>query len=92
MIAAKVIGRMVSTRKHENLTGSKLLVVEVLNAQQSNNRIIAVDVVGAGISDYVLITTGSSARIACYNENCPVDAVIVGILDDENDFTTILES
>lgn len=92
MIAAKVIGRMISTRKHENLTGSKLMVVEVLNDKQPNNRIIAVDAVGAGISEYVLVTTGSSARIACYNENCPVDAVIVGILDDENDFSIISEA
>ena len=46
------------------------------------NRIVAIDDVGAGIGEIVLVATGSAARIGCAQENAPVDAAIVGIVDD----------
>ena len=78
-----VVGNVVSTRKHDDLVGNKLLLVRPLDSK-STDRIVAVDVVGAGIGDAVLVATGSSARYACHKKDAPVDAAIVGILDDCN--------
>lgn len=82
MIVGKVVGSVVSTRKNENLVGSKFMVVEPL-AELGNpaKKIVAVDNVGAGIGEIVLVTLGSSARVGCGIENAPVDATIVGIVD-----------
>ncbi|MCQ2436519.1 MAG: EutN/CcmL family microcompartment protein, partial [Clostridia bacterium] len=46
------------------------------------NKVIAIDNIGAGIGEVVLVATGSAARIGCNMENAPVDAAIVGIVDD----------
>ncbi|MFR1982886.1 MAG: EutN/CcmL family microcompartment protein [Christensenellaceae bacterium] len=51
------------------------------NGELTGRYIIAIDSVGAGIGETVLITTGSSARLALHNTNAPTDAVIVGIVD-----------
>jgi ethanolamine utilization protein EutN len=53
----------------------------IKNGKQTDEFIIAIDSVGAGIGETVLITTGSSARLALHNTSCPADAVIVGIVD-----------
>ena len=81
MIIGKVIGSIVSTRKNENLVGSKFMVVEPAH-KTGNGNIVAIDNVGAGIGEYVLVATGSAARIGCNMESSPVDAAIVGIVDD----------
>lgn len=81
MIIGKVIGSVVSTRKNENLVGSKFMIVEPACKTGCGN-IVAVDNVGAGIGEYVLVATGSAARIGCNMETSPVDAAIVGIVDD----------
>lgn len=83
MIIGKVVGTVIATRKNNNLTGSKFLIIE--NIEQISgglDRIVAVDNVGAGVGDIVLIATGSAARVGSGNENAPVDALIVGIVDD----------
>lgn len=82
MIVGKVVGSVVSTRKNENLIGSKFMVVEPI-AEMGNpcEKIVAVDNVGAGIGEIVLVATGSAARIGCGMESSPVDAAIVGIVD-----------
>ena len=80
MIIGKVVGSVVSTRKCENLTGSKFLIVEPVPSLKIDNRIVAVDRVGAGIGEYVLVTTGSAARVDA--PSAPIDAAIVGIIDD----------
>ncbi len=83
MLVGKVIGSIVSTRKNENLIGSKFMIVEPLSVMGgSANRIVAVDNVGAGIGEIVLVATGSAARIGCNMADSPVDAAIVGIVDD----------
>ena len=75
-------GNIVSTRKQESLVGSKFMEVQIMkNGQLTDEFIIAIDSVGAGIGETVLITTGSSARLALHNQNSPADAVIVGIVD-----------
>lgn len=89
MVIGKVVGSIVSTRKHDSLVGSKLMIVELLGKE--SNKIIAVDVVGAGIGEVVLITQGSSARKAMNNEEVSADAVIVGIVDEENQLDIFLE-
>ena len=64
------------------MIGSKFMEVELMkNGELTGDFIIAVDSVGAGIGETVLITTGSSARLALHNANAPCDAVIVGIVD-----------
>lgn len=77
-----VIGNVVSTRKQESLVGSKFMEVRMIeNGHETEDYVIAVDSVGAGIGETVLLTVGSSARLALANQNAPVDAVIVGIVD-----------
>ena len=84
MLIGKVVGSVVSTRKNENLIGSKLMVVKPL-AELGNptKKIVAVDNVGAGVGETVLVALGSAARIGCDMANCPIDAAIVGIVDNE---------
>ncbi len=82
MILAKVKGSIVSTVKNEKLVGYKLMIVETIeNGKPTGNEMIAVDGVGAGIGEEVLITVGSPARLALDRQEAPVDAVIVGIID-----------
>ena len=83
MLAGKVVGSVVSTRKCENLVGNKLMIIELAEHMKGTaGRLIAIDKIGAGIGEYVLVATGSAARIGCGMEHAPVDAAIVGIIDD----------
>lgn len=83
MIIAKIVGSAIATRKNEKLVGSKFLIVEPLaNMSKEKTRFVAIDTVGAGIGDLVLITQGSGARIGTHVEHSPIDAAIVGIIDD----------
>ena len=82
MLKGIVRDNIVSTRKQEALVGSKFLEVQLIeNNQLTEKFIIAVDSVGAGIGETVLVTTGSAARLALHNTSAPTDAVIVGIVD-----------
>ena len=82
MLRGIIRGNIVSTRKQESLVGSKFMEVEIMkNGELTGEYLIAIDSVGAGIGETVLITTGSSARHALHNTNAPADAVIVGIVD-----------
>ncbi len=83
MIIGKVTGSIVSTRKQENLVGNKFMIVEPLSIMNGScNQMVAIDNIGAGIGEYVLVATGSSARVGCNVDNSPIDAAIVGIVDD----------
>ncbi len=81
MIIGKITGSVVSTRKNEKLVGSKFLIVQPLDKEIHS--IVAIDNVGAGIGETVLVATGSAARIGCAMTDAPVDAAIVGIVDEE---------
>ena len=82
MLMGKVVGHIVSTRKNEKLVGSKILEVRLIeNAEETDKFLIALDSVGAGSGERVLLTTGSGARLALDNQSTPTDAVIVGIVD-----------
>lgn len=83
MLCGKVTGTIVSTRKVESLVGSKFLEVRLYrNGAETDEYLVAVDRVGAGIGERVLITMGSGARLALDNRESPTDAVIVGIIDE----------
>src|SRR5580658_8907744 len=92
MFLARVTGHVVATQKDTTLAGQKLLVVEPLNVKyddaskpaslgNTGRAIVAIDVVGAGEGQIVLIVQGSSARMTEQTKNLPADAVIVGIVD-----------
>ncbi len=83
MITAKLVGSIWATRKAEVLNGYKLMLVEVVGGKESGKRMVAADVVGAGVGDRVLVTTGGSARKMLGDDNIPVDAAIVGIIDED---------
>ena len=82
MIVGKVVGSVVATRKNEKLLGSKFMIVEPVSNMEKSGRIVAIDDVGAGIGETVLVATGSAARIGCSMDDAPVDAAIVGIVDN----------
>ena len=89
MFVAKVTGSLVSTQKVDSMVGWKLLVVEPyrLDAETrarlktTGRTFVAVDTVGAGEGEYVLICQGSSARLTPETKSLPVDCVIIGIVD-----------
>jgi ethanolamine utilization protein EutN len=83
MIAGKVVGSIVATRKNEKLIGNKFMIVEIIDSMSKEaKQLIAVDNIGAGIGEYVLVAQGSAARVGCDMKDAPVDAAIVGIIDD----------
>ena len=89
MFIAKVTGSVVSTQKVGSMTGHKLLVVEPFrlegrrrkSLETTGRTFIAVDTLGAGENDFVLITQGSSARLTPETKELPIDAIIIGIVD-----------
>lgn len=89
MFIARVTGSVVSTQKVASMTGQKLLVVEPYRLEgekrdslvTTGRTFIAVDTLGAGEDDFVLITQGSSARLTPETKELPIDAVIIGIVD-----------
>ncbi len=83
MLMAEVVGSVVSTQKDPSLVGKKLMIIQPINSQQENIRFqqVAADTVGAGIGDYVLLASGSSARRLFPEPADAVDYAIVGIID-----------
>jgi ethanolamine utilization protein EutN len=83
MILGRIIGTVWSTRKDENLVGAKFMIVRQLNLDftPKENFVVAVDSVGAGVGEVVLVAQGSSARQTAFTKNKPVDAVIMAIVD-----------
>jgi ethanolamine utilization protein EutN len=92
MFLARVTGHVVATQKDKTLGGQKLMVVEPLNVKydetakpaslgNTGRAIVAIDVVGCGDGQLVLVVQGSSARMTEHTKNMPADAVIIGIVD-----------
>jgi ethanolamine utilization protein EutN len=83
MFIAKVVGTVVSTRKDESLAGKKILLVQPLDAQlEAEGRPeVAVDSVGAGTGETVIVTWGSIASTV-FESNAPIDCTIIGIVDN----------
>ena len=84
MIIATVIGNVWATRKEDTLNGWKLMVVQRVDTADGTKHesFVAVDCVGAGVGERVLVVAGSAARRAVRNAESSVDAAIVGILDE----------
>ena len=88
MIIGKVVGSLFSTRKNEKLVGNKFMIVEpVEDMRSTGSRLVAIDVICAGIGEYVLVAQGSAARIGCDMADAPIDAAIVGIIDEGQDWS-----
>ena len=83
MNLARVLGRVVATRKDEKLEGLKLLMLGVAgpDGKLTGASLVAVDAVGAGEGEYVLYASGSSARQTAVTDGKPVDAVVMAIVD-----------
>jgi ethanolamine utilization protein EutN len=83
VILAQVLGTVVSTRKDRGLLGLRLMLAREVDAhfKPAGNFVVAVDAVGAGVDELVLLAAGSSARMTEVSQDRPVDAVIVGIVD-----------
>ena len=79
MILGTVRGTVVSTRKAENLVGYKLLLVEPTYGSKKDI-LVAADTIGAGIGEVVIVTTDETTQHAL-TRSAPLDAVIVGIVD-----------
>jgi ethanolamine utilization protein EutN len=86
MITAKLIDNIWATRKAESLNGFKFMLAEIIGGSNEGQRLVVVDIVSAGIGDRVIICIGSSARKMLSDDNIPVDAVVVGIIDDDCSF------
>lgn len=90
MFLARVIGQVVATRKDDAMSGRKMLVLRPLLVDETDptqlrpgsNTVVAVDRLGAGVGQVVLFAQGSSARQAEGLKNCPVDAAVVGLVDN----------
>lgn len=85
MQVAKVIGTIWATRKDDRLGGLKLLLVQPLNVLDQpleKPPLVAADTIGAGVGETVIVVSGSSARGAAGDNSIPVDATVVGIVDD----------
>lgn len=84
MIVGRVIGNVWATRKENALNGLKLLVIKPIEHLSGVERpeMVAADAVGAGIGETVLVVTGSSARRSLNKKDCPIDAMVVGIVDE----------
>lgn len=84
MTIGKVIGTVVCTQKTESLQGVKFQLVQPLSAVEFKNEgrpIVAIDAIGAGPGEVVLMAAGSSARQTHVTQNTPCDAVIMAIVD-----------
>ncbi|MHC0037030.1 EutN/CcmL family microcompartment protein [Pseudoneobacillus sp. C159] len=84
MIIGKVIGSVVSSAKAEKLLGKKLLVVQpldLISIQPDGKPVIAIDTVGSGKGEVVMVVSGSSARQTAVTNGTPVDAAIIGVVD-----------
>ena len=83
MIFGKIVGTVVSTQIDEGIKGKKCLLAQTCNhkGEVNNNYLVAVDLVGAGVEEIVIISQGSSARQTEITHQKPVECVVVGIVD-----------
>lgn len=85
MIVAKLVDNIWATRKANSLSGLKFMLAEELGGKDDGRRFVVADILSSGIGDRVIVSTGSSARKMLGDNNIPVDAVVVGIIDEDCD-------
>jgi microcompartment protein CcmK/EutM len=98
MFIGKVTGHLTTSQKELSMTNAKLLVVEAYSASAPGDTelkatgrvLVAIDSLGAGLGEYVLVTQGSSARLTELTKSMPVDAVVIGIIDSVKLKTRVL--
>jgi ethanolamine utilization protein EutN len=83
MVAARLIDNVWATRKTESLNGLKFMLAEIIGGTREGERLIVADIISAGIGDRVIVSTGSSARRMLGSDDIPVDAVVIGIIDED---------
>ena len=86
MITARLIDSIWATRKADSLQGLKFMLAEEIGGSSQWRRLIVVDNIGAGIGDRVIVSTGSAARRMLGNDDIPVDAAVIGIIDEDCNF------
>jgi ethanolamine utilization protein EutN len=86
MITARLIDNVWATRKADSLNGLKFMLAEVISGTNEGQRLIVVDIISAGIGDRVIISQGSSARRMLGDDSIPIDAIVVGIIDEDCKF------
>ena len=93
MRIGKVVGTVVATTKDEKLIGSKLMITQPLDVKLNpkGEPFIAVDTVGAGVGEVILYVNGTAGRIAARKLDSPIDAAIVGIVDNVDVDESLLE-
>ncbi|MCL4441029.1 MAG: EutN/CcmL family microcompartment protein [Firmicutes bacterium] len=85
MQLGRVVGHVWATRKDEALTGVKFLVVRIIEKlpEEGDKILVAADTIGAGVGEKVLVARGSSARRLSGLLQAPIDASVIGIIDEE---------
>ncbi|HYG75393.1 MAG TPA: EutN/CcmL family microcompartment protein [Planctomycetota bacterium] len=84
MFLGIVVGTVTATRKADTLSGSKFLLIQPQKSASEvdkSNVVVAVDLLGAGTGEGVIVATGRAARIAIGKDDVPVDAAVIGIVD-----------
>ena len=84
MFIGKVVGSLWATRKVENTSGVKFLIIQPYNLNKAPNTdtIVAADRLGAGEGELVMVAYGRAARIAVENEDMSIEAAVIGIIDE----------
>ncbi|MBY5034735.1 EutN/CcmL family microcompartment protein [Streptococcus gallolyticus] len=85
MLVAELVDTIWATRKSDALNGVKFLLAEVKGGSRAGELLVVVDMIGAGIGDRVIIATGSAARRMMGDDQMPVDAAVIGIIDENYD-------
>lgn len=83
MFLGKVVGHVWATKKHEELTGLKFLLIHPynLNAEPVPDMVVACDNLGAGIGEDVIVAYGKAGRVAMGNADLPIEAAVVAVVD-----------
>ncbi|MCL2400319.1 MAG: EutN/CcmL family microcompartment protein [Defluviitaleaceae bacterium] len=82
MLCCRVTGSVIATRKNDKLKGCKFTIVEPLDSLNGVGSFIAIDNIGAGVGETVIVVCGYNAKFAYDAGDMPVDAAIVGIVDE----------
>ncbi|HFI0420805.1 TPA: EutN/CcmL family microcompartment protein [Streptococcus suis] len=85
MLVAELVDTIWATRKSETLSGVKFLLAKIVGGSRSGEIMVVVDIIGAGIGDRVIIATGTAARRMMEDDQMPVDAAVIGIIDENYD-------
>ena len=83
MFVGKVVGTLWATKKTTNIESLRFLIIHPvnLNKEPGTDIVVAADVLGAGIGEFVMVAFGKAARLAVGNDNCSIEAAVTGIID-----------